>query len=295
MPCFFYYTCYNYLYNRGVAMEQKLKNILYILVAITLVFVCNYLIIKEIKNNFKTDDAQIIEHIDYTKVDLNLIEEYGLYSKYTIDSTNLNTKSQEWYKILLKSDCIIDFQYYNKTADISKLNLIINDKRIENEEEFYRKDKFLLNLYLYDDILVIEHQKINNRLPFIKIIDLTTGEIRNLANSMDFYINDIIINENGIKVSHVRHNQKIDHYLTSDNVNLSFTLNNEEIIVNPCDKKTWDERLLNLDYVAFDISYSFSDFVLDLDNLEIDNLKTFEEYMKIYSKEFKTKCKTINR
>lgn len=272
-------------------MEQRLKNILYVLVAVTLAFITNYFIIAEIMDNIKEEEIKINENVSTTKANILLTEEYGLYNKFELVDSNLDRESQEWYRVLLRSDCIVKFQYFNTVDDISKLNLYINNIKIENEEEFNKDDKFKINFHLYENILVVEHQKENNRVSFIKIIDLTTGETRNLPNNMDFYINNVEVNYLGIRISYSRHQLSLDNYINAAALEIPFSVNGEEVNINICESNSWPEELYDLDYVIFNITYKFIDNKLDLDNPEFGDLVNFKNYVKPYLSKFRSMCR----
>lgn len=277
--------------NRGVAMEKKLDKILYVLVAFTLVFASDYFLLKRIEKNSNEPAFYINDWTEYTTLDLKNTEEFGLYHKYELASDNLEKKSQEWYRLVINSKIVVKFQYSNNEAKTSDFNLYVNDQKIENEEEILNEDKFKLNFYLYGDILVIEHQKADNRLSFVKIINTTTGETRNLSAALDFYITNVLIDFNGITVSYSRQAQKMDSFLSGEKDLIAFTVDGKEVYINPCDKSTWGDQVTQTDYVAFDMKYDFTDNILNLEQPELQNFKTFSDYMNEYTTEFRNVCK----
>lgn len=272
-------------------MEKKLDKILYVLVAFTLVFASDYFLLKRIEKNSNEPAFYINDWTEYTTLDLKNTEEFGLYHKYELASDNLEKKSQEWYRLVINSKIVVKFQYSNNEAKTSDFNLYVNDQKIENEEEILNEDKFKLNFYLYGDILVIEHQKADNRLSFVKIINTTTGETRNLSAALDFYITNVLIDFNGITVSYSRQAQKMDSFLSGEKDLIAFTVDGKEVYINPCDKSTWGDQVTQTDYVAFDMKYDFTDNILNLEQPGLQNFKTFSDYMNEYTTEFRNVCK----
>ncbi len=275
-------------------MEKKLKNILYILIAVFLLFVSNFLVIKPI---LKNKDKESLEYNDKTKItalEKQCDKQQKLYSKYSLVLKDVNTKSQEWFKVNLKSDLVIKFQYYNKNSEISKLNITVNDRRIENDEEFFEYDKFKINFHLYGEILVIEHLRSYDHIPFIKIIDLTTGSMKNLSSAEDFYVNEVLVNEYGVKVSYSRLTSKINYFLEKKETNIPFRVGSNNVSLNICDKNLWPEDLKNLDYVYFDMDYLYQDDIIDFNNPNITNMRKLDAFLAPYLKEFTNICKNNN-
>ena len=73
-------------------MEKKLKNILYILIAVFLLFVSNFLVIKPI---LKNKDKESLEYNDKTKItalEKQCDKQQKLYSKYSLVLKDVNTR-----------------------------------------------------------------------------------------------------------------------------------------------------------------------------------------------------------
>lgn len=274
-------------------MEKNLKKVLYVLLAFGLLLVADYLVIKPL---FKTKEDELLntKTKEATIIESTLVNSQKLYNKYELNQGDISKKSQEWFQTNIKSDIAIKFQYSNKNADISKFNIYVNDIKIENEEEFYNYDKFKINFHLYEDTLVIEHIRSYNHVPFIKIIDLKNGSIRNLASAEDFYVNNVIVDEYGITASYSRLSSPVEYYLEKEDTNLVFKIPNDEVSINICDKKTWSDTLRNLDYVSFDMNYANKDDKIDFNAPTITNMKKLDEYLKSYTKEFNEICKNNN-
>lgn len=274
-------------------MEKNLKKVLYVIIAIGLLLISDYLVIKPL---FSKNKGELLNPnvATPTIIETKLLKNENLYSKYETINENIELKSQEWYQINLKSNCIIKFQYSNKTSELSKLNLYVNDTKIENDEEFYEYDKFNINFHLYEDTLVIEHNRSYNHPAFIKIIDLTTGNTRNLANTEDFFITSVIVDEYGITASYSRLTSSLNYYLDNSETKLTFKALDKDINIDICDKNTWEEDIKNLDYVAFDMNYIIRDNKLDLNNPDISNLQNFDLFIKPHTKRISEICKINN-
>ncbi len=275
-------------------MERILKKVLYIITAFTLVFISDYLVVKPLLKNNQNLSLKESE-LKATILEKKLENQLNLYSKYSIDNVNeLNKKSQEWYQVNLRSDIVIKFQYSNKASSTSKFNLIINDTKIENEEEIYEYDKYKINFYLYSDILVVEHKKSYNQTSFIKIIDITTNEIKDFPTFQEFYINDIIIDEYGLTASYSRLTSKLDYYIESKETMLTLRVGNDFISMNTCNRYTWPKELSNLECVAFDLNYVYQNNAIDFSNTVTTNSKKLSTFLEPYIKDFNNICKNSN-
>lgn len=275
-------------------MESNIKKVTYILLAFTLVIISNFLVIKPLLA--KKDNESLIPTslTELTVIEKVLAVQKNLYSKITLKKDDLNEKSQEWYQVNLRSDAIIKFQYANKKNDVSKLNIKVNDIVIENDEEFYEYDKYKINFHLYGDTLVIEHERSYDHVPYVKIIDLSTGTMRNLPSLEDFYINDVIIDEYGVTAELSRLTSKLNYYIEKNETFLTFRVKNNNVSLNICNKSTWPDELVNLDYVYFDINYVYQDDSIDFDNPDITNFKKLDEFIKNYQQDFNNICKNNN-
>lgn len=274
-------------------MESILKKVLYIIIAFTLVFVSDYLVVKPL---LKKDQDKVLKQNDnkLTVLEKSLEKQLNLYSKYSINNDDLNKKSQEWFQVNLRSDITIKFQYSNKTSSTSKFNLFVNDIKIENEEEIYEYDKYKISLYLYGDILVIEHTKSYNQTSFIKIIDITTGEIKDFPAFQEFYINDIIIDEYGLTATYSRLTSKLDYYIDSNETMLTLRVGNDFVSINTCNRYTWPKELSNLECVAFDLNYVYQNDAIDFSNTVTTNSKKLNAFLEPYMKDFNNICKNSN-
>lgn len=272
-------------------MEAYLKKLLYISIAAALVALCNSLVLKPLFENDKTKDIMEFKTIEPKIIEKEDLMQKNLYSKSTISKDNVNDKSQEWYQVNLRSDAIIKFQYSNKKNDISKFNLKVNDTVIENDEEFFDYDKFKLNFHLYGNTLVIEHSRSYDHIPYVKIIDLESGTMRNLPMMEDFYINNTIIDEYGVTIELSRLTSKLSYYLDKNETTLTFRVANNNVSMNVCDKATWSDELINLDYVAFDINYAFQDDAINFDKPDITNFKKLDSFLKNHLNDFNNICK----
>lgn len=275
-------------------MNSKIKSILYILIVFVFVAISNYLVVKPLLGKVKEENIINNKQTAPTILEKNVEKQVMLYSKMTLAADNVNNNSQEWYQVNLRSDAIVKFQYYKKKNDEYKLNIKINDNVIENDEEFYEYDKLKLNFHLYGDILVIEHERSYNHISYVKIIDLASGLTRNLPALEDFYINNTIIDEYGLTAEYSRFTSKIDTYINNNETMLTLRVGDNNVSMNVCNKNTWPKDLINLDYVAFDINYQFSDDIIDFDKPDITNFKKLEDYIKIYKQEFNEICKNNN-
>lgn len=275
-------------------MESNIKKVTYILLAFTLVIISNLLVIKPLLA--KKDNESLIPTslTELTVIEKVVAVQKNLYSKITLKKDDLNEKSQEWYQVNLRSDAIIKFQYANKKNDVSKLNIKVNDIVIENDEEFYEYDKYKINFHLYGDTLVIEHERSYDHVPYVKIIDLSTGTMRNLPSLEDFYINDVIIDEYGVTAELSRLTSKLNYYIEKNETFLTFRVKNNNVSLNICNKSTWPDELVNLDYVYFDINYVYQDDSIDFDNPDITNFKKLDEFIKNYQQDFNNICKNNN-
>lgn len=275
-------------------MESNIKKVTYILLAFTLVIISNFLVIKPLLA--KKDNESLIPTslTELTVIEKVVAVQKNLYSKITLKKDDLNEKSQEWYQVNLRSDAIIKFQYANKKNDVSKLNIKVNDIVIENDEEFYEYDKYKINFHLYGDTLVIEHERSYDHVPYVKIIDLSTGTMRNLPSLEDFYINDVIIDEYGVTAELSRLTSKLNYYIEKNETFLTFRVKNNNVSLNICNKSTWPDELVNLDYVYFDINYVYQDDSIDFDNPDITNFKKLDEFIKNYQQDFNNICKNNN-
>ncbi|MCH5166451.1 MAG: hypothetical protein J1F35_01030 [Erysipelotrichales bacterium] len=273
-------------------MERILKKILYVLLTITMLFITNYFIIKDIMNNYNDEDIIIPNNSTSKKLDTILTNEYGLYNKYELVNNVSEKETNIMHRVLLRSDCVVELQYYNnRNNETLKMVLNVNDKRIENEEEFLKEELYNINFHLYEDILVIEHLKSYNRIPFVKIINLTTGETRNLASDIDFYINNVKIDETGISVSYSRQIMSPQYYIDLNINEVPFTVDEKEIIIDVCKKNSWTDELYTLDYVSFDMTYTYTNNILNINTPVINNLKSFKDFMKNYTQNNSTICK----
>lgn len=275
-------------------MESNIKKVAYILLAFTLVIISNFLVIKPLLA--KKDNESLIPTSlpELTVIEKVVAVQKNLYSKITLKKDDLNEKSQEWYQVNLRSDAIIKFQYANKKNDVSKLNIKVNDIVIENDEEFYEYDKYRINFHLYGDTLVIEHERSYDHVPYVKIIDLSTGTMRNLPSLEDFYINGVIIDEYGVTAELSRLTSKLNYYIEENETFLTFRVKNNNVSLNICNKSTWPDELVNLDYVYFDINYVYQDDSIDFDNPDITNFKKLDEFIKNYQQDFNNICKNNN-
>lgn len=275
-------------------MESNIKKVTYILLAFTLVIISNFLVIKPLLA--KKDNESLIPTslTELTVIEKVVAVQKNLYSKITLKKDDLNEKSQEWYQVNLRSDTIIKFQYANKKNDVSKLNIKVNDIVIENDEEFYEYDKYKINFHLYGDTLVIEHERSYDHVPYVKIIDLSTETMRNLPSLEDFYINDVIIDEYGVTAELSRLTSKLNYYIEKNETFLTFRVKNNNVSLNICNKSTWPDELVNLDYVYFDINYVYQDDSIDFDNPDITNFKKLDEFIKNYQQDFNNICKNNN-
>lgn len=275
-------------------MESNIKKVTYILLAFALVIISDFLVIKPLLA--KKDNESLIPTSlpELTVIEKVVAVQKNLYSKITLKKDDLNEKSQEWYQVNLRSDAIIKFQYANKKNDVSKLNIKVNDIVIENDEEFYEYDKYKINFHLYGDTLVIEHERSYDHVPYVKIIDLSTGTMRNLPSLEDFYINDVIIDEYGVTAELSRLTSKLNYYIEKNETFLTFRVKNNNVSLNICNKSTWPDELVNLDYVYFDINYVYQDDSIDFDNPDITNFKKLDEFIKNYQQDFNNICKNNN-
>lgn len=275
-------------------MKNNFKKMAYMLLAIVLVVVSNVLVIKPLLE--KDDDSSIIQtkKSEPTFLEKELVLQSNLYSKMALKNVEGKEKSQEWYQVIVRSDAIVKFQYYNKKNDVYKLNIKINDITIENDEEFYEYDKFKINFHLYGDILVLEHVRSYDHISYIKIIDLTTNTMRNLPVSEDFYINNTIIDEYGVTAELSRLTSKLDYYIEKEETLLTLRVGNTNASINVCNKTTWPEDLKNIEYVSFDINYPFVDGTINFDDPDINNFKNLEEFIKTRQKDFNNICKNNN-
>ncbi len=274
-------------------MKNTLKKILYTLVVLILVFISNILVVKPL---FAKDKLEFIptSKIETTLLEKKVIVQNNLYSKVTIDDGKVDYKSQEWYQVNLRSDAIVKFQYSVKKNNISKLNIKINDVVIENDEDFFEYDKFKINFYFYGDKLVIEHERHYDHIPYVKIIDLETGLMRNIPTQEDFYINDVIIDEYGVTAVLSRLTSNINYYIRNNQTFLTFRVKDTDVSLNVCNRATWPDDLMNLDYVSFDINYPFIDNSINFDKPDIVNFKSLNEFMKEYKSEFNDICQNNN-
>lgn len=275
-------------------MESNIKKVVYILLAFALVIISDCLVIKPLFKKENGEDLIPTSLPKLTVIEKELATQKNLYSKIVLKKDNLNEKSQEWYQVNLRSDAIIKFQYSNKKNDVSKLNLKINDVVIENDEEFYEYDKYKINFHLYGDTLVIEHERSYDHVPYVKIIDLSTGTMRNLPSLEDFYINNIVIDEYGVTAELSRLTSKLNYYIEKNETFLTFRVKSNNVSLNICDKSTWPDELVNLDYVYFDINYVYQNDSIDFDNPDITNFKKLDSFIKDYQQDFNNICKNNN-
>ncbi len=275
-------------------MESNIKKVVYILLAFALVIISDCLVIKPLFKKENGEDLIPTSLPKLTVIEKELATQKNLYSKIVLKKDNLNEKSQEWYQVNLRSDAIIKFQYANKKNDVSKLNLKINDVVIENDEEFYEYDKYKINFHLYGDTLVIEHERSYDHVPYVKIIDLSTGTMRNLPSLEDFYINNIVIDEYGVTAELSRLTSKLNYYIEKNETFLTFRVKSNNVSLNICDKSTWPDELVNLDYVYFDINYVYQNDLIDFDNPDITNFKKLDSFIKDYQQDFNNICKNNN-
>lgn len=275
-------------------MESNIKKVVYILLAFALVIISDCLVIKPLFKKENGEDLIPASMPKLTVIEKELATQKNLYSKVVLKKDNLNEKSQEWYQVNLRSDAIIKFQYANKKNDVSKLNLKINDIVIENDEEFYEYDKYKINFHLYGDTLVIEHERSYDHVPYVKIIDLSTGTMRNLPSLEDFYINNIVIDEYGVTAELSRLTSKLNYYIEKNETFLTFRVKSNNVSLNVCDKSTWPDELVNLDYVYFDINYVYQNDLIDFDNPDITNFKKLDSFIKNYQQDFNNICKNNN-
>lgn len=274
-------------------MKSTFKKILYTLVVFILLFISNILVVKPL---FAKDEIEFIpaSKVETTLLEKKVIAQNNLYSKVTIDDGKADYKSQEWYQVNLRSDAIVKFQYSVKKNNISKLNIKINDVVIENDEDFFEYDKFKINFYFYGDKLVIEHERHYDHIPYVKIIDLETGLMRNIPTQEDFYINDVIIDEYGVTAVLSRLTSNINYYIRNNQTFLTFRVKDTDASLNVCNRATWPDDLMNLDYVSFDINYPFIDNSINFDKPDIVNFKNLNEFMKEYKGEFNDICQNNN-
>lgn len=273
-------------------MEKKINKILYILIALMMILISNYLVINEVFSNFlEKSEIMPFDTNIATKMPTTVAEENGLYTRYETLGDSINRDTQEWFKVLLKSDVIVKFQYYNQDSETSRLSLYVNEIQIDNNEVFLKEDKYKINFHIFEDILVIEHKKENNRLPFIAIVNLESGEVRYLSNDFDFYINGVNVDHDGIRVSYSREQDKLDYYIESNALKLPFAVNGEQVVINVCSKNTWSEELYKLESVAYDLVYRFDKDGLNINFPVKENIVDFNNYLKPYLRHFNTICK----
>ncbi len=118
--------------------------------------------------------------------------------------------------------------------------------------------------------------------------------MKNLSSAEDFYVNEVLVNEYGVKVSYSRLTSKINYFLEKKETNIPFRVGSNNVSLNICDKNLWPEDLKNLDYVYFDMDYLYQDDIIDFNNPNITNMRKLDAFLAPYLKEFTNICKNNN-
>lgn len=275
-------------------METKLNNILYIVIAIGLFVLVNYLLIKPIVKREPIKDNYPSSEINYKKLDVETIETKDNYTAYKLKKETLDYQTQEWQQVKLNDMFVINFQYQAIDKELSQLNIYINDIKINWANELTESDKYNLYFHQYGPYLVLEHRKFDGSLPLIKIYNYETKEVKKLTGEKDFYINQVLVDCYGISTFYSRQTSSLSYLTLKGDYQYSFTLNDQEIMIDGCNKSSWDASLISAPYVSYNELIPVNDSGLDFDNIRIEEKKDLTTYMAPYESFIKEICRKIS-